>query len=74
MLFEILHHSGQFEILCWWIIGSEQTMLLCPRNSSYVEVDKAVGLDFLDSMDGKLGSGSQEILGDLDSEMEELNL
>ena len=29
-------------------------MLLYPPNFSYVEVDKAVGLDSLDSMDGNL--------------------
>ena len=39
-----------------------------------MEVDKAVGLDSLDSTDGNLDYGSQEILEDLDSEMEELDL
>ena len=43
-------------------------------NFSYVEVDKAVSLDSFDSTDGNLDYGSQEILGDLDSEMEELDL
>ena len=45
-----------------------------PPNFSYVEVDKAVGLDFLDLMDGNLDWGSQEILEDLDSETEGLDL
>ena len=45
-----------------------------PPNFSYVEVDKAVDLDFLDLMDGNLDWGSQEILEDLDSEMEGLDL
>ena len=44
----------QFEIQCWWIVGSGQTMSQYPPNFSYVEVDKAVGLDFLDLMDGNL--------------------
>ena len=45
-----------------------------PPNFSYVEVDKAVGLDFLDFMDGNPYWGSQEILEDLDSETEGLDL
>ena len=45
-----------------------------PPNFSYVEVDKAVGLDSLDLLDENLGWGSQGILEDLDSEMEELDL
>ena len=45
-----------------------------PPNFSYVEVDKAVGLDFLDLMDGSLDWGSQEILEDLDSKTEGLGL
>ena len=45
-----------------------------PPNFSYVEVDKAVGLDSLNLTDGKLGSGSQEILEDLDSGTEGLDL
>ena len=45
-----------------------------PPNFSYVEADKAVGLDSLDLRDGNLGWGSQEILEDLDSEMEGLDL
>ena len=45
-----------------------------PPNFSYVEVDKAVGSDSLDLTNGNLDYGSQEILEDLDSEMEELDL
>ena len=45
-----------------------------PPNFSYVEVDKDMGLDSLDLTDGTLDLGSQEILGDLDSEIEELDL
>ena len=45
-----------------------------PPNFYYVEVDKVVGLDSLDLTDGNLDKGSQEILGDLDSKMEELDL
>ena len=45
-----------------------------PLNFSYVEVDKTVGLDSLDLTDGNLGSGSQEILEDLDSGTEGLDL
>ena len=40
--------------MCLWIIGYVQTMLLYPPNFSYVEVDKAVGLDSLYSMDENL--------------------
>ena len=45
-----------------------------PPNFSYVEVDKAVDLDSLDLTDGNLGSGSQEILEDLDFGTRELGL
>ena len=45
-----------------------------PPNFSYVEVDKAVSLDSLDLTDGNLGSSSQEILEDLDSGTEGLDL
>ena len=45
-----------------------------PPNFSYVEVDKAVGLDFLDLMDGNLDWSSKEILKDLDYETEGLGL
>ena len=45
-----------------------------PPNFSYVEVDKAVGLDFLDLVDGNLDWGSQEILEDLDYETEGMDL
>ena len=45
-----------------------------PPNFSYVEVDKAVGLDSLGLTDGNLGYGSQEILKDLDYEIEGLDL
>ena len=44
----------QFEILCLWIVESVQTMLLYPPNFSYVEVDKALGLDSLDSTNESL--------------------
>ena len=44
-----------------------------PPNFSYVEADKAAGLDSLDLRDGNLGWGSQEILEDLDSEAEGLD-
>ena len=40
--------------MCLWIVGSVQTVLLYPPNFSYVEVDKAVGLDSLDSTDENL--------------------
>ena len=45
----------QFEILCLGIVESLQTVLLYPPNFSYVEVDKVVGLDSLDSTDESLG-------------------
>ena len=45
-----------------------------PPNFSYVEVDKAVDLDSLDLTDGNLDLRSQEILEDLDSETEGLDL
>ena len=64
----------QFEIQCWWIVGSGETVSQYPPNFSYVEFDKAVGLDFLDLMDGNLDWGSQEILEDLDSETKGLGL
>ena len=49
-------------------------MLQCPSNFSYVEVDKAVGLNSIEMRDGTLGSGSQEILEDLDFGTEGLDL
>ena len=45
-----------------------------PPNFSYVEVDKAVGLDSLDLLDENLGKGSQGILEDRDSGTEGLGL
>ena len=45
-----------------------------PPNFSYVEAYRVVGLDSLDLMDGNLDWGSQEILEDLDSETEGLDL
>ena len=64
----------QFKIQCLQIVGFVRTMSQYPPNFSYVEVDKAAGLDSLYSTDGNLDYGSQEILGDLDSEMEESDL
>ena len=63
-----------FEIQCLWIVGSIQTVSQYPPNFSYVEVDKAVGLDFFDLIDGNLDWSSQEILEDLDFETEGLGL
>ena len=45
-----------------------------PPNFSYVKADKVVDLDSLDLMDGNLDWVSQEILEDLDSETEGLDL
>ena len=36
--------------MCLWIVGSVRTVSQYPPNFSYVEVDKAVGLDSLDLM------------------------
>ena len=44
----------QFEIQCLWIVGSIRTVSQYPLNFSYVEVDKVVDLDSLDSTDGNL--------------------
>ena len=45
-----------------------------PPNFSYVEVDKAVGLNSLEKRGGNLDYDSQEILEDLDFGMEGLDL
>ena len=50
----ISHHLKQFKIPCLWIVGSVRTMSQYPPNFSYVEVDKAMGLDSLDLTDGTL--------------------
>ena len=47
----ISHHSRQFKIQCWWIVEFGRTMSQYPPNFSYVEADKAVGLDSLDLTD-----------------------
>ena len=50
----ISRYSRQFEILCLSIVGSVRTVSQYPPNFSYVEVDKATGLDSLDSTNGNL--------------------
>ena len=70
----ISHHSEQFGVLCLWIVGFVQTVLLYLPDFSYVEVGKAVSLNSLDSVDDNLDWSFPEILGGLDSEMEEWNL
>ena len=57
-----------------WIVGSARTGLLYPPDFSYVEVGKAVSFGFLGLVDDDLDWGFLEILGDLDSEMEEWSL
>ena len=49
-------------------------MLQYSPNFSYMEVDRVMGLDSLDLMDGNLDWGSQGILEDLDSGTEGLDL